>query len=120
MIKKLKMEDIMLEHEENQKNFNAPLPTQYLMVIKDLTFKDYGGRRTCISDGDIGYALDKEQISLIPNASSKQKSKMIDELKDCHGKGWIYALVCGYPCKLMPDECLWLDDEPFRCCGELI
>jgi hypothetical protein len=103
-----------------RKILNNPSPIQYLKVVKDLTFKDYGSRRTSLSAGEFGYILDEEKIFLLPGASAERKSKMIADLMECCDQGSVYALVCGYQCVLMPSDYEILDYIPNRCCGELI
>lgn len=110
----------MTDEERLEKIRKNPPPTQYIKVVKDLTFDDYAGRRTEIFTDSDGYILDEEQIDMRYKESATRKAKMIKECMETYNQeGAIYALVGGYPCKLMPDD-YTLIDQPHRCCGELI
>ena len=112
-------DDAVLSRQVKQ-ILDNPSPIIYLEIVKDLTFRDYGSRRTSLDAGNFGYILDEEQIYLLPGVSSEKKAQMITEMMECYNQESIYALVCGYACVLMPGDYKILDYIPNRCCGEHI
>ncbi len=103
-----------------QRSLNNHCPFQYLKVTTDLTFHDFGSRRTSISSGGEGFVLEEDKIFKLLSVSAERKSQMIEEMMECYTRGGVYALVCGYACILMPGEYQVLDYTPNRLCGELI
>ena len=110
----------MSDKERVQGILASLVKPQFLKVTRDLTFDDAAGRRTDIYAGAFGYELSEEQIFVLHGASASQKEKMINEMMEAFNQGCIYALVCGYPCKLMPGDYQFLTDPPHHCCGELM